>query len=664
LAESEIHVLVIEDNPGDVKLLEEMLRAGSESNSEIRFHLTVKEYLSQAVDHLNQEKTDIILLDLDLPDSLGMETYRILSQSILNIPIIVLSGNEEKDIGLETLRAGGQDYLIKGQIDSHLLIRSILYSIQRHRMRETLWKSGELLQRVLERNADGVLVVDPHNRVVFSNPTAEEMLDRKRNALIGQEIWFPVQYHTPTEVTFRRSGRSTIRVELLTEEIEWNEERAYLLSLRDITERDRIKVELQKEVEKRTQELVNLNQSLKEQIEERKVLEERLRQSQRLEAIGRLTGGIAHDYNNMIMAIHMCAKKALDPKVDDYQRADRLTEILHTSERAALITKQLLAFGRRQELRPETIDINQELKHSLYMLQHLLGEEVKLRPELSSLPLQVCVDPGQFQQVIWNLCINARDALDGLGEVLIKTDRVFKTKDEADPLLDPPAGNYVQVIVQDDGSGIKEEDLPKIFEPFFSTKAREDGTGLGLSTVHGIIKQSGGYIQVESQEGKGAVFEILLPSLSETAIPSVGDESDGIVESSAQRVLLVEDEPTLLRLLQAALEEAGFLVSTAENGINALEVAKSIPEISLVISDIIMPEMDGRNMIKELVSIIPGIKVLLMSGYAYEEDPLEGFDHSAYDFIQKPFTETALIERVKEIYTREDLTPSDPGNGS
>ncbi|MBT3786253.1 response regulator, partial [bacterium] len=269
MLESNIRILVIEDNPGDVNLLRAMLHTASESVPQLSFELISAEYLREAVELLSKEKFDLVILDLHLPDSVGIETYQVLSRSLPNTPVIVLSGNDEGDLGLQTVRSGGQDYLIKGQIDGQLLTRSILYSIERHQMRETLRKSNEVLHNVFERTADGILIVDPRNRVLFTNPAAEEMLDRKRGELIGQEVWFPVQSQTPTEVTFRRSGRTTIRVELLNEEIQWHEEKAYLLSLRDITERDRIKVQLQEEVENRTRELLHLNQSLQEQIRER-----------------------------------------------------------------------------------------------------------------------------------------------------------------------------------------------------------------------------------------------------------------------------------------------------------------------------------------------------------------------------------------------------------
>jgi len=662
LLESNIRILVIEDNPGDVNLLRAMLHTASESVPQLSFELISAEYLREAVELLSKEKFDLVILDLHLPDSVGIETYQVLSRSLPNTPVIVLSGNDEGDLGLQTVRSGGQDYLIKGQIDGQLLTRSILYSIERHQMRETLRKSNEVLHNVFERTADGILIVDPRNRVLFTNPAAEEMLDRKRGELIGQEVWFPVQSQTPTEVTFRRSGRTTIRVELLNEEIQWHEEKAYLLSLRDITERDRIKVQLQEEVENRTRELLHLNQSLQEQIRERTELEAQLRQSQKMEAIGRLAGGIAHDYNNMLMAIHMCAKKALDPALDNTQRTARISEILLTSERAAAITRQLLAFGRRQELRPEILEVNQELKDCADMLEHLLGYSIELRLILDKEPLQVCVDPGQLQQVFLNLCINSRDALGGKGDIIIRTS--LEKRDPPEGNLPPsyPTGDFVVISVEDQGTGIDEETLPKIFEPFFSTKTREEGTGLGLSTVHGIIKQSGGYIHVTSTPGKGTIFKILLPTISQDS-PAQKEEHPVVTEKGqAGTILLVEDEPTLLRLLKEALEEEGYTILDASNGRAALEVARSTQAIDMVITDLIMPELDGRNMLRELVTEYPKLQVLLMSGYAYEENPLEDFDLSHYEFIQKPFTESALINRVKRILNRPESTPPAPSN--
>jgi two-component system, cell cycle sensor histidine kinase and response regulator CckA len=386
-------------------------------------------------------------------------------------------------------------------------------------------------------------------------------------------------------------------------------------------------------------------------VTDRRRLEDQLRQSQKMDAIGRLAGGIAHDFNNLLTVI-LGYTDRLKGEIDEGRaNRDTLKEIRAAAERAAALTKQLLAFSRRQVLQPKVIAVNEIVQNMQQMLKRLIGENIELATALSPEPGLVRADPGQLDQVIVNLAVNARDAMPQGGRLVIETANVtVKARHQSD--LEAPPGDYVRLAVTDTGCGISPQTQARMFEPFFTSKEAGKGTGLGLATVYGIVKQSGGYLSVRSELGKGSTFTITLPRLetdapvSRPAAPQIA-RAAGVV---GETILLVEDEEGVRRLARAELEERGYVVLEAAGCEEA--VARSAQHqgpIHLLLTDVVMPDGSGRWVAERLTAERPAMRVLYMSGYTGSTMLHHGIAETSLSFLQKPFTTAALAQKVREV---------------
>ena len=365
--------------------------------------------------------------------------------------------------------------------------------------------------------------------------------------------------------------------------------------------------------------------------------EEKLMQSQKMEAIGQLAGGVAHDFNNILMSISGFATLILRKTENDEKLNRYASEIGKSCDRAASLIKKLMAFSRKQVLAPRIIDLNQVTSGMLEMLQPLIGKRIQLEfrghPELKP----VKADPGEIEQVILNLVVNARDAMPDGGHIQIETDNRAS---------ESPDLGWVVLRVSDTGSGIDEKTMKRIFEPFFTTKGQGKGTGLGLATVFGIVHQSGGEINVDSEVGKGTTFTILLPAVacetrrSTTVIPAPVKRGDG------ETILLLEDEPSVREFVAFVLTNAGYTVLEAANGRDGVEVARKSESIDLLLSDVMMPEMNGVEAYRKIKEGLPGIRVLFMSGYSGGSQLTQDIDMRV-EPLQKPFLPDQLLERVR-----------------
>ncbi|HSB16868.1 MAG TPA: PAS domain S-box protein [Bryobacteraceae bacterium] len=387
--------------------------------------------------------------------------------------------------------------------------------------------------------------------------------------------------------------------------------------------------------------------------EERTRIQEQLRQSQKLEAVGQLAGGVAHDFNNLLTVINGFTELAMSRLNPLDPLSQELEEIRKAGDRAASLTQQLLAFSRRQLLKPKLIDLNAAVADVEKMLRRLIGEHIELTTVLDPNLGKIKADPGQIQQVIVNLAVNARDAMPGGGRLTVATKNVELHSHHLleDPLVQP--GPYVMVSVADTGTGMSKKILEHIFEPFFTTKEQGKGTGLGLPTVYGIVKQSGGSIRVDSQPGLGATFSVYLPRAEDAADEHQGVKLGGESPGGSETVLLVEDEQDVRELAARILESCGYKVLVASNGDEALTAAAQYPGvIDLMVTDLVMPGMDGRELAQRITAVRPQTKVLLISGYtdAPESRRLPFPPDSA--FLQKPFTRSDLASKVRELLDR------------
>jgi PAS domain S-box-containing protein len=390
--------------------------------------------------------------------------------------------------------------------------------------------------------------------------------------------------------------------------------------------------------------------AMAEDVTERKQLEEQLRQSQKLEAIGRLAGGVAHDFNNMLTAIGGYTAFALEHAADGSPLRSDLDEIRKATDRAALLTRQLLAFSRKQVLTPELLNLNGIVVEMESMLRPLIGEDIVLTTQLDPALGPIEADPGQLHQVVMNLVVNARDAMPKGGSLTIETANADVEQME-DGSIDP--GRYVTLTVRDAGEGIDEITLGQIFEPFFTTKESSKGTGLGLATVYGIVKQSGGYVAVDSEVGVGSAFTIYLrrvddarQPLVEPAAPAAPAVPVPVPVQAVHRVLVVEDEEVVRGLVRQVLEGQGYEVLVAEDGQEALDLARE-SAIDVLLTDLTMPNVGGRELAERLRVTQPALKVVYMSGYA--EDGLAGALHPGTSFLGKPFTFSELTQTVREL---------------
>lgn len=382
--------------------------------------------------------------------------------------------------------------------------------------------------------------------------------------------------------------------------------------------------------------------------------EEQLRQSQRLESVGRLAGGIAHDFNNMLTAINGYSELLLRDLKEENSVRQKVLEIKKAGERSASLTQQLLAFSRRQVLKPQMLDLNNVITDMGGLLRRLIGEHIYLNVDLSEDECRVEADPGQLSQVIMNLAVNARDAMPKGGDLTIKTENIYLDEEYAATHVPTMPGNYVRLSVSDTGIGVDEEARKHIFEPFYTTKEKGAGTGLGLATVYGIVKQSGGYIWVDSEPGKGADFMVFLPQVEKVATISKENIMSETAMPGNETILLVEDEEAVRELTVKILEMNGYSVIEAKDGAEAFEIyEESSGKIDLLITDVVMPRMSGRELAEKIKQINPEIRVLFSSGYSDDRNMMRDQNLKTIDFINKPFTPEELGRKIRQLFDRK-----------
>jgi nitrogen-specific signal transduction histidine kinase len=385
---------------------------------------------------------------------------------------------------------------------------------------------------------------------------------------------------------------------------------------------------------------------------DRKRLEAQYRQAQKMEAVGQLAGGVAHDFNNML-TIMLGYAEMLEGQLADREAAELLREIGRAGQRAAAITRQLLAFSRKQVLDPRVVSLNAIVLDMEKMLGRLIGEDVALTTALEPELWQVRVDPGQIEQVIMNLAVNARDAMPQGGRLTLETANVTLDTSYArtHPYVQP--GNYALLAMTDTGCGMDEATRARVFEPFFTTKEKGKGTGLGMATVYGIIKQSGGHIEVYSEPAHGTTLKVYLPAIAEAAAPDGSARAPAAACRGTETVLLVEDEEALRILARQVLKSHGYEVLEAIHGDEAMRVADAHSgPIHILVTDVVMPLIGGRQLAERLRSVRPQTKVLFMSGYTDDAIVRHGILEAQAEFLQKPFTPSALARKVREVLDR------------
>ena len=656
-----VSVLVVEDNAAACEVIEEVLAelsynmAGCAKNGQEALEMAVR------------LRPDVILMDIGLPDLDGIEVTRRIQQESPT-PVVVISAFDRTDLVESASVAGAGAYVVKPPTAPELeravtialarfhdmmeldrLNRKLQAELaERRRAEEELRRERDFIESLIDTAHTIVLVLDTQGRVVRFNRYMEEISGWPLKDA-REKSWFdtflPPDEREDVRLLFNRAiaggpVEGLVINRIVDREgnehlIEWYNKKLYdangalfgiLATGQDVTDREAAEAE-------------------------KKELESQLQQAQKIESIGRLAGGIAHDFNNLLTPMIGYADMALmdldpaDPLYGDFE------EIREVAERAKNLTGQLLAFSRRQVLEMKVVNLNDIVSAFQKMLRRIIGEDIEFTMQLEPELKNAKADPAQIQQVIMNLAINARDAMPEGGRLTIQTQNaVF---DEAcakgRPGLTP--GNYVMLAVSDTGIGMAKETAEKIFEPFFTTKAPGKGTGLGLATVYGIVKQHDGHIWVNSELGKGTSFKIYLPQAAEEAPakeePPKEDRED--VQGSAT-ILVVEDEDAVRKLTCNILKSRGCKVLEAQTSQEALRIVETYEaQIDLLLTDVVMPQMNGRELYRQAALARPGLKVLYMSGYTDEVIAHHGVLDAQIEFLQKPFTIDELVKKVSEM---------------
>lgn len=495
----------------------------------------------------------------------------------------------------------------------------------------------ERLMLAISQAAEIVVITDTDGIIEYVNPAFEQITGYSREEAIGQNPRIlksgeqDDRFYTEMWQTLKRGEVWIGRLVNKKKDSTLYTEEAIISPVHDETGRIVKYVAVKRDI---TKELV---------------LETQLRQSQKMEAVGRLAGGVAHDFNNMLGVILGHVDLILEESDSYMPFYNNLVEIHKASLRSADLTKQLLAFARKQTVAPKIIDLNKTVNGMMTMLHRLIGEGIELVWLPGSNLWPVRIDPGQVDQILANLCVNARDAIDGVGKIVIETQNTVLDEAYCENIAGLKPGEYILLTVSDTGCGIDAETIDNVFEPFFTTKESGKGTGLGLATVYGVVKQNDGFINVYSEPDKGTVFKIYLPGERSEQVQTHEEEEGIQAECGSETILLVEDEPAILKMTKVMLEKEGYKVVPADTPGKALEIARNFSgKIHLLITDVVMPEMNGRELAGNILKTHPDLKRLFMSGYTADVIAHHGVLDEAVNFIQKPFSKSDLALKVRE----------------
>ncbi len=679
-------ILIIDDDPANLSLMVDNLEKHGLTSMIARDG-------ESGLQRAQQGQPDLILLDVMMPDPNGFETCRRLkaNSATAEIPVIFMTALTETENKVKGFELGSVDYLTKpiqieealARIKTHLTLRQLQKRLtlqnqqlqqeiaERNQVETNLQQAHAQLQqahaelelRVAQRTAqlaeananlaktearyrtlfeqspDAIIIVDPETGqpLEFNQGTLnllgysiEEMgqLPLTSYQPIGNRISLEQGLHqnlTEFETKIHTKTGEIKDVLVKTQQLDLADKKALYLILRDITQHKR--------------------------------LEKQFLQAQRMEAVGRLTGGVAHDFNNILTVIQIsCAFMLNELKPGQPLRAD-VEQIQQAAERAATLTRQLLAFSRQQVLQPQELNLNLAVTNMEKMLRRIVSEDIELTTALQPELGLVKADPGQIEQVILNLAINARDAMPHGGKLTLETANIYLDQSYAQEHLNVIPGPYIMLAVSDTGLGIEADTLPHIFEPFFTTKANEQGTGLGLATVYGIVTQSNGHIGCYSELQKGTTFRVYLPQINAAETLTQPEVVVDKPYQGTETILLVEDEVTVRIVTSRTLQQAGYTVLTAADGPQALQISAAYKNpIHLLVTDVILPgKMNGANLAQTLSALYPGLKTLYMSGYTDNAIILNGMVTPGLAFLPKPFLPQELLRKAREVLDKTGL---------
>src|SRR5438270_6406211 len=626
LAGRAIRILLLEDDPLDAELCLRKLES-----SDLEFTIKSVGTSDQFKLEVGTGQYDIVLGDYRLPNWTGLDAVRWLRTTGSKLPFILVTGTLGDELAVECIKEGANDYVLKDKLER--LPFTIVRSIEESRVRAERDQAERHYSSIVKGAPYGIYRADERGRILVANPALVEILgcESESDLLklhLQNDVYIKTQdnheilkdiendraFHR-AEVKWRRKDGRTIIVRLAGRRFETEGPIVYEAFAQDITEQ--------------------------------RVLEQQFQQAQKMEAIGRLAGGVAHDFNNLLMIIRGCAELLEHHKAQPERIGAYIKQINDATSIAASVIQQLLAFSRKQAPEKSALDCNAVLLDLRKMLPRLLGEDIEIIFNPGQALDRISADRAQIEQIILNLAVNARDAMPEGGKLVISTANVYLSTAQLErPGVQLPAGSYVMLSVADSGTGMEPEIQSHIFEPFFTTKERGKGTGLGLATVYGIVKESTGHITVDSMPGKGTAFKIYFPITSLPKEPPVAVQSAPAVPGGSETILLVEDEQALREITCEYLQSRGYRVLTAGSGLHALEICRSHEEpIDILLTDIIMPGIRGPELVKAALDMRPGLRVIYVSGYA--DRGLENAMEQDAVLLQKPYSLSDLGHKIR-----------------
>jgi PAS domain S-box-containing protein len=642
-----LHLVILEDNPDDAELaVKELERKGF--NVKLT-RVDTKEAFREAL----AEKPDLILADYFVPSFDAMAALQMYRQLKLDIPLIVYSGAISEEMAVECMKCGATDYVFKDNLSRlGTVVKRALEEMKIYRKskqaEEALRESEEKYRTLYDFSRDAIMIITPDKVLLNGNPACVKMFGcRNEDEFISlTPAALSPEYQPDGDLSVEKFQKMiSIAMEQGSHFFEWKHKRVNGGEFYSRVLLARMKLYGKK-----------ILQATVRDITEHKKLEAQLHMAQKMEAIGKLAGGVAHDFNNILTVIMGNASLALMEVGKDDALRQEIEEIRKAGERAVSLTRQLLAFSRKQIIQPEILNINELLTDVEKMLGRLIGEDIELLTISDPALWQVKIDPGQIEQVIINLAINARDAMLQGGKLTIETANADLNENyfREHGIEGEKPGHYVMLAVSDTGSGMDKKILEHIFEPFFTTKEVGKGTGLGLSTVYGIVKQNNGFIWVYSESGQGTTFKVYLSEVKKDADLEKKEQTPVDDPGGSETVLIVEDNDLLRNFVQKALRGYGYRVKDAENGEDALRVCKEHDgQIDLMVTDVIMPKMGGREAAKRLQPLYPQMKVIYMSGYTDDAIVHHGVLEPGLNFLEKPFTPEGLARKVRKVLDAE-----------
>lgn len=629
-----IQTLLVEDNPGDSELMRIILAESKEPE----YVIEVSRKLSQSLELLEEHTFDLIILDLNLPDSEGLETLASVTNAFPELPVVVLTGTTDEDLGIRAVQEGAEDFLVKGHISSQLLFRVLRYAIERKQSVIKLQDSESRLKTILDAIEHQILLMGTDHTILWPNLKTCEAAGLPREEIIGKlcyELW-PDQAQTcegcPVELSIVSKQPQMVSRWEKNGKI-WDIHASPVFNLPG--------------------EIVSIVEQ-REDVSQEVSLEQQFRQAQKMEAVGKLAGGVAHDFNNMLSVILGFAEIAKNESKGNADLEECLDEITTAGKKSANLVRQLLAFSRKQPIKPQHLDCNEIISNSQKMLKRMVGEDIEIVFEPADNLSRVLLDPSQLDQIIANLAVNSRDAIAGIGTISIATSMAELDDDYCTRYSYARPGTYMLLSFSDTGCGMKKEVLEKVFEPFYTTKRLGEGTGLGMSTIFGIIKQNNGLINIYSEVGVGTTVKIYLPVAQKSdATASVKPEITSFY--GTETILVVEDDSAILNLCRSMLTSFGYTVLANRNTENAIALTyESHKTIDLLLTDVIMPTMNGYELERKIKENRPKLKTIFMSGYPSDIIARRGVITEGVDFLQKPFTKNELGRIVREVLDRTD----------